>query len=68
MTRRQSRSGWGLLGFLETGSALSAISGRELEAMSDAKLSRLLATASVFARAAPAQKLRIVRALQAPLA
>lgn len=39
--------------------------GRELEGTTDAELTRLAGTASVFARIAPEHKLRIVRALQA---
>ncbi|TFG82261.1 MAG: cation-translocating P-type ATPase, partial [Spirochaetales bacterium] len=40
------------------------ITGPELDAMDDAELRRRIATASVFARAVPEQKLRIVRALK----
>lgn len=42
-----------------------AIDGAELDAMSDAELLRRLSEISVFARVEPAQKLRIVEALQA---
>jgi len=42
-----------------------AVEGRELERMSDAELSEALPRISVFARVHPAQKLRIVKALQA---
>jgi Ca2+-transporting ATPase len=42
-----------------------AVDGRELEAMSEAQLRDGLAQISVFARVHPAQKLRIVEALQA---
>jgi Ca2+-transporting ATPase len=41
------------------------ITGKELHRMSDKDLSVLLSNASVFARVEPAQKLRIVKALQA---
>jgi magnesium-transporting ATPase (P-type) len=41
------------------------IDGTELERMSDVQLGEVLATISVFARVQPAQKLRIVKALQA---
>ncbi|PKL09626.1 MAG: ATPase, partial [Spirochaetae bacterium HGW-Spirochaetae-7] len=41
------------------------ITGPELDAMDDAELGRRIATACVFARAVPEQKLRIVRALKA---
>ncbi|MBU0929147.1 MAG: cation-translocating P-type ATPase [Spirochaetes bacterium] len=40
------------------------ITGPELDAMDDAELRRRIATACVFARAVPEQKLRIVRALK----
>lgn len=42
-----------------------AISGRDLEDLSDEKFSRVAENAAVFARVAPEQKLRLVRALQA---
>ena len=42
-----------------------ACDGRELDAIDDAELARRLPDISVFARVAPAQKLRIVEALQA---
>jgi Ca2+-transporting ATPase len=41
------------------------ITGPELDAMDDEELRRRISTASVFARAVPEQKLRIVRALKA---
>ena len=41
-----------------------AVDGRQLETMSDEELSERVATVSVFARAAPIHKLRIVRALK----
>jgi cation-transporting P-type ATPase F len=44
--------------------ALPAISGRELEKVSDADLPELADRTAVFARVAPEQKLRLVRALQ----
>jgi P-type Ca2+ transporter type 2C len=42
-----------------------AITGPELEAMSDAELARRIQTVSVFARMVPEQKLRLIRALKA---
>ncbi len=42
-----------------------ALTGAELDAMSDAELKRGVADISVFARTTPEQKLRIVRALEA---
>ena len=44
---------------------LVALSGRELEKISDADLPDVAERTAVFARVAPAQKLRLVRALQA---
>jgi len=41
------------------------ITGPELDAMDDAELRRRIATTSVFARAVPEQKLRLVQALKA---
>jgi Ca2+-transporting ATPase len=41
-----------------------AVTGRELEAMSDAELERTVERTSVYARVDPEHKLRIVRALQ----
>ena len=40
------------------------LSGRELEKLSDAELPEVAERTTVFARAAPEQKLRLVRALQ----
>ena len=42
-----------------------AITGTELDALSDAELEQLVSRISVFARTSPEHKLRIVRALQA---
>ncbi|MCE8015274.1 HAD-IC family P-type ATPase [Halomonas sp. MCCC 1A17488] len=50
------------LGFANTERALT---GREVEAMSDAELERCIDTVDVFARAAPEHKLRLVKAMQA---
>ncbi len=47
------------------GGEVLAIPGRELERMSDAELEDAAARAAVFARVAPEQKFRLVRALQA---
>lgn len=41
-----------------------ALTGRELDAISDAELPDIAESAAVFARVAPEQKLRLVRALQ----
>ncbi|MCZ8293142.1 MAG: cation-translocating P-type ATPase [Hylemonella sp.] len=46
--------------------AQEVLSGDELERLPDAELQQRLRTASICARIAPAQKLRIVQALQAP--
>lgn len=55
----------GLEGALEAdGKSLRAITGRELEEISDEELPRLAEETAVFARVAPEQKLRLVRALQ----
>ncbi len=54
----------GLHGREENG-VLVAISGRELEQVSDQDLPELADRTAVFARVAPEQKLRLVRALQA---
>jgi magnesium-transporting ATPase (P-type) len=48
-----------------SGGEVVAIPGRELEKMSDAELEDAAERASVFARVAPEQKFRLVRALQA---
>ena len=48
----------------EAQGGLAAISGRELESLSDAELPDAAGRAAVFARVAPEQKLRLVRALQ----
>lgn len=42
-----------------------SVTGQEIEAMSDEELQSKIASYTVFARISPAQKLRIVRALQA---
>jgi cation-transporting P-type ATPase F len=53
----------GLKGHEENGQ-LVALSGRELEKISDEKLPGIAERTAVFARIAPEQKLRLVRALQ----
>jgi len=53
----------GLKGREEEGK-LVALSGRELEKVSDAELPEVAERTAVFARVAPEQKLRLVRALQ----
>ena len=45
--------------------AAGAITGPQLEAMSDAELARRIGAVSVFARMVPEQKLRLIRALKA---
>ncbi|MDC8804028.1 HAD-IC family P-type ATPase [Halomonas pacifica] len=50
------------LGFAHTERALT---GREVEAMSDAELARVILEIDVYARAAPEHKLRLVQAMQA---
>ncbi|APE32375.1 carbonate dehydratase [Halomonas aestuarii] len=50
------------LGFAQTG---RAITGREIEAMSDAELEDVILDVDVYARAAPEHKLRLVTAMQA---
>ena len=54
----------GLKGREEHGK-LVAVSGRELERISDDQLPEIVERTAVFARVAPEQKLRLVRALQA---
>ncbi|KQT83873.1 HAD-IC family P-type ATPase [Aurantimonas sp. Leaf443] len=49
---------------LGLGDGRSVVTGRDLDALSDEELRRVVADASVFARTDPAHKLRIVRALQ----
>ena len=50
------------LGITEDG---AAVTGREIDALSDADLVELVGSATVYARVSPEHKLRIVRALQA---
>lgn len=50
------------LGIVERGAPV--LTGRELETMDDAALSRAVATTSVYARVAPEHKMRIVHALK----
>ncbi|SFP82908.1 cation-translocating P-type ATPase [Hymenobacter arizonensis] len=54
----------GLLGREENG-RLVAITGKELEKMSDEELTEVANSTAVFARVSPDQKLRLVKALQA---
>ncbi len=49
---------------LDTGEAVIALTGRDLDQLSDEELADAAERASVFARVAPEQKLRLVRALQ----
>ncbi len=46
------------------GDGETALTGREIEAMSDAELAHAVAETDVFARVSPEHKLRLVRALQ----
>jgi len=55
----------GLGGRLPPGETPDVLSGRELEAMSDAELITAATETEVFARVTPEQKLRLVEALQA---
>ena len=52
------------IGLVGDGSPLEAVSGRELEQIDDEQLPDVAERAAVFARVAPEQKLRLVRALQ----
>lgn len=54
----------GLQGERDTQGALRAITGRELEKLSDDEFLAVAAKYGVFARVAPEQKLRLVKALQ----
>jgi magnesium-transporting ATPase (P-type) len=54
----------GLNGAGEGKAELVAVSGRDLDLLSDSELSDLAERAAVFARVVPEQKLRLVRALQ----
>ncbi|MBM3882977.1 MAG: cation-transporting P-type ATPase [Verrucomicrobia bacterium] len=54
----------GLNGAREQRHELLAVNGRELDQTSDAELADVAERAAVFARVAPEQKLRLVRALQ----
>ncbi|MDP3136804.1 MAG: HAD-IC family P-type ATPase, partial [Burkholderiaceae bacterium] len=63
LTARSIARQLGLKGSEDNGE-LVAITGRELEQVSDADLPALAGRVSVFARVAPEQKLRLVRALQ----
>jgi cation-transporting ATPase F len=49
---------------LPTGAAVAAVTGRDLESLADGTLPDVAEDAAVFARVAPEQKLRLVRALQ----
>jgi calcium-translocating P-type ATPase len=55
----------GQLGMGAPGDTLLALTGPELEAMSDAELQQAVRATRVFARASPEHKIRLVRALQA---
>ena len=55
----------GLDDTLDVGEIPKVLSGRELEAMSDAELIQAATGTAVFARVTPEQKLRLVEALQA---
>jgi Ca2+-transporting ATPase len=64
ITARTVASQIGLGGRAENGQ-LSALSGHELEKIADADLPEIADRTAVFARVAPEQKLRLVKALQA---
>jgi cation-transporting P-type ATPase F len=55
----------GLKGAAGTNGELLTVTGRDLDGLSDKKLTAVAENAAVFARVAPEQKLRLVRALQA---
>lgn len=55
----------GRIGLLGEDSSAVALTGMELQAMSDAELAAAAQRATIFARVAPEQKLRLVKALQA---
>ena len=55
----------GQLGLLDPASTARAVTGPEIEALDDAALGALVADTTVFARASPEHKLRLVRALRA---
>ncbi len=63
LTARSIAQQLGLKG--RDGGELIAVTGRELEKVTDADLPELAERAAVFARVAPEQKLKLVRALQA---
>lgn len=54
----------GLKGATDATGSLKAVSGRELESISDAQLPKVVEETAVFARISPEQKLRLVKALQ----
>ncbi|GAA4890650.1 cation-translocating P-type ATPase [Tessaracoccus lubricantis] len=53
------------LGIIEDGSSQRAVTGRDLDALSDGELTDVVRRTSVYARVSPEHKLRIVDALQA---
>ncbi|SNU01751.1 ATPase, P-type (transporting), HAD superfamily, subfamily IC [Ruaniaceae bacterium KH17] len=53
------------LGIVENGREVHAMTGAELEGMSDEQLAEVVQTTRVYARVSPEHKLRIVNALQA---
>ncbi len=63
VTARAIANQIGLKGYMEHGQ-LVALSGHELEKVSDAELAEIAECTSIFARVAPEQKLRLVKALQ----
>lgn len=65
LTARAIAHAIGLNGAAEEGRELLAISGRDLDEISDEELKELAEQTDVFARVAPEQKLRLVKALQA---
>lgn len=55
----------GLHGSVASGAGAAAVTGQELEKLSEAEVVEVAERTTVFARVAPEQKLRLVRALQA---
>ena len=64
LTGDQRGTAEAVAGQLALGRDLTALTGDELDALSDEELDRRLATATVFSRVSPAAKLRLVTAYQ----
>ena len=65
LTARRISERIGLVAAPAPGAPADVVLGRDLERLDDVSLSQVVARARVYARVAPEQKLRIVRALQA---